>query len=65
MQQPGGQEAKRQVTKMSGLYGEEPLGEGQPRPRAREFRVGVRVCQPYPVTEGCWGNLVVRSALIY
>ena len=28
------------VTKMSGLYREEPLGEGQPSPCAREFKVG-------------------------
>uniref|UniRef100_A0A0V1KHR0 Uncharacterized protein n=1 Tax=Trichinella nativa TaxID=6335 RepID=A0A0V1KHR0_9BILA len=30
---------------MSGLYREEPLGEGQPSPWAGKFRVGGRVCQ--------------------
>ena len=49
-------------TKMSGLYREEPLGEGQPSPWAGKFRVGGRVCQVG--TEGCWENLEARSALI-
>jgi hypothetical protein len=35
---------KRQVTKMSGLYREEPLGEGQPSPYAGEFRIEGWVC---------------------
>ena len=47
---------------MSGLYREEPLGEGQPSPWAGKFRVGGRVCQVG--TEGCWENLKARSALI-
>lgn len=34
---------ERGETKMSGLYREEPLGEGQPSPWAGEFRVGSRV----------------------
>ena len=46
------QEAKdtRAVTKMSGLYREEPLGEGQPSPWAGKFRLEGSMCQPYPVT---------------
>lgn len=37
--QPGGQKyKKKQVTKMSGLFMEEPLGEGQPSPWVGEFR---------------------------
>ena len=48
--------------KMSGLYREEPLGEGQPRSWAGEFRVGGRVCQVG--TEGCWENLEARSVLM-
>ena len=47
---------------MSGLYREEPLGKGQPNPRAGKFKVGGRVCQIE--TEGCWENLEARSALI-
>lgn len=51
---------------MSGLYSEEPLGDGEPCPLPGEFRVEGRVCQPYPAvgTKGCWGNLEVRSALV-
>ena len=37
------------VTKMSGLYREEPLGEGQPGLWDGEFREGGWVCQPHPV----------------
>ena len=32
-------------SKKSGLYREEPLGEGQLRPWAGKFRVGIKVCQ--------------------
>ena len=49
-------------SKKSGLYREEPLGEGQPSPWAGKFRVEDRVCQEG--TEGCWVNLEARSALI-
>ena len=65
VQQPGTQRYKgggSGVTKMSGLYREEPLGEGQPSPWAGKFRVGGRVCQVG--TEGCWENLEARSALV-
>ena len=34
---------ERKKTKMSGLYREEPLGEGQPSPWAGEVKVGDRV----------------------
>jgi hypothetical protein len=54
--------ANREQTKISGLYREEPLGEGQPSPWAGKFRVEDRVCQEG--TEGCWVNLEARSALI-
>jgi hypothetical protein len=47
---------------MSELHKEEPLGEGQPIPWARNFRVGGRVCQIGTV--GSWENLETRSALI-
>jgi hypothetical protein len=48
---------------MSGIYKEEPLGEGQPSPWARKFRVGGRVCQVG--AERCWENLEARSALVW
>ena len=32
-------EGEREETKISGLYREEPLGEGQSSPRAGKFRV--------------------------
>ena len=38
--EPGAAARKPKVIKMSGLYGEEPMGEGQLNPWAREFRVG-------------------------
>jgi len=38
------------VTKMSELYTEEPLEEGQPSPWAGEFSVESRVYQLYTVT---------------
>jgi hypothetical protein len=38
----GGGGKGEEETKMSGLYREEQLGEGQPRPLAGMFRVGVR-----------------------
>ena len=60
MQRESGEEGRE--TKMSGLYREEPLGEGQPSPWAGKFRVGGRVCQVG--TEGCWENLEARSDLI-
>ena len=41
---------REEVTKMSGLYWEEPLGKGSPAPELE--------------SEGCWENLEVRSALI-
>jgi hypothetical protein len=44
---------------MSGLYREEPLGEGYPSPCAGKFRVRGRVG-----TEGCWENLEARSDLV-
>jgi hypothetical protein len=47
---------------VSGLYREEPLGKGQPNPRAGKFKVGGRVCQIE--TEGCWENLEAMPALI-
>ena len=34
------------------LYREEPLGAGQPSPRAGKFRVRGRICQVG--TGGCW-----------
>jgi hypothetical protein len=34
---------------MSGLYGEEPLGEGQFSPWSRGFRVKGGECHPYTV----------------
>jgi hypothetical protein len=48
--------------KTFGLYMEESLGEGQPSPWARKFRVGGRRCQVG--TEECWDNLEARSALV-
>lgn len=36
---------RRRETKMSGLYREEPLVEGQSNPWARKLRVGARLCQ--------------------
>ena len=56
------EERKSRKTKMSELHKEEPLGEGQPIPWARNFRVGGRVCQIGTV--GSWENLEARSALI-
>lgn len=47
---PKVQKEKGWVTKMSGLYWEEPLVEGQPSPWAREFRAEGGECQPYSVT---------------
>ena len=38
-------EKEKRETKMSGLYREEPLGEGQPNLWAGKSRVGGRVCQ--------------------
>ena len=60
----GRRERRRQSkeTKMSGLYREEPLGQGQPSSSAGKFRVEGRVCQVR--TEGCWENLKARSALL-
>jgi len=40
----------------------EPLAEGQLGLWAGKFKVGDRVCQVG--TEGCWENLVARSALV-
>lgn len=40
---------KGQVTKMPGLYKQEPVGRTA-QPLAGEFRVEGGVCQPYPVT---------------
>lgn len=54
---------RERVTKMSGFYREEPLGEGRPSPWARKFRVEGEVCQPYPVTgRGYWENLAAWSS---
>jgi hypothetical protein len=47
-------------TKMSGLYREELLGEGQPSTWTRKFKVGGRACQVG--TEGCWEKLEARSS---
>jgi hypothetical protein len=53
------------VTKMSGLCREEPLGAGQPSPRAVELRVECASHTQLQVgTEGCWEDLEARSALI-
>lgn len=64
----GIKESKRRlVTEMSGLHRKKPLGEGQPKPWAEEFRAEDGVCQPYPVmvgTEGFWENPEARSGLI-
>lgn len=52
---------------MAELYREGQLGEGQPNFRAKENRVGGRVCQPYPATgktEGCFKNLEASSTVI-
>lgn len=47
----GGQKVQKgPITKISRLYREEYLGEGKSSPGAEKFRVGNRVCQPYPVT---------------
>jgi hypothetical protein len=46
----------------SGLYREEPLGEGQLSSWAGKCRVGGRMCQVG--TEGCWENLEARSILM-
>ena len=51
-----------QNEKMSGLYREEPLVEGQPNPWAIKLNVGGRVYQVE--TKGCWENLEARFALI-
>ena len=48
--------------KMSRLYREEPLGEGQPSSWVEKFKVVGRVCQVG--TEGCWENLEARSAVL-
>ena len=57
-----GRRRRGQETKMSGLYREELLGEGQLRPWAGKGRVGGRVCQVR--SEGSWENLEARSALL-
>lgn len=49
-QEAKGTKGKGWVTKMSGLYREQPLGEGHSGPRAEEFRVEDRVRQSDPVT---------------
>lgn len=54
---------ERGQTKMSALYREEPLGEGQPSLWAGNFRIRGKVGQVE--TEGCWENLENRSALVY
>ena len=46
--------------KVSGLYREKPLGEGQHRAWAVKCRVGDRVCQVG--TEECWEIQEARSA---
>lgn len=54
------------VIKMSGLYGEDSLGEGQLKPWARELRVEGRLRKPYPIAGKEWGclkNLVARPTL--
>ena len=50
------------VSKMSGLYREEPLAERQTSPWAGNFRVWDRMCQIG--TEGWWENLEPWSALM-
>jgi hypothetical protein len=58
----GERTGERGETKMSGLYREEPLGEGLPSLWAGKFSFGGRVC---PVgTEGYWENQEARSALV-
>lgn len=57
-----GRESTCTCTKMSGIYMEDALREGQPSPWTVKFRVGGRVCQVG--TEECWENLEARSALI-
>lgn len=47
---------------MSGVYREDPLGDGQPRPWVGKFKVGVRVCQIE--TERCLENLEASYALV-
>lgn len=54
--------SQREETKLSGLFREEPPGEGQHRPWAGKFRLVGRVGKVE--TEGCWENLESRSALI-
>ena len=44
MKREGRRRESREL-KMSGLYREEPLGEGQLRPWAGKFGVGIKVCQ--------------------
>lgn len=58
----GGEGRERERERVVLLYTEEPLGEGQPSPWARKFRVGGRVRQVG--TEGCWENLEARSTFI-
>lgn len=53
---------RRGETKMSGLYREKPLGEGQPSPWSGKFKVGGRVC--LVGTKECLENLEARSALV-
>jgi hypothetical protein len=48
----------RKKWRMSGLYREELLGEGQPRPREGKFTVGGRVCLVQ--TERYWENLEAK-----
>lgn len=61
VQQSGGQRYKKEgwVTRMSGLYREEPMEEGQH---------GARIYQPDPLywvgTGGCWESQAARSAVL-
>lgn len=48
---------KRPKTKMARLYTDEPLGEGQPSPRAVELKIEGQVCQSYPVTDSLFDML--------
>lgn len=50
IQEAKGTKGKGRVSEFSGLYREQPLEEGQPSPRAREFRIEDRVRPPDPVT---------------
>ena len=59
MKREGRRRESREL-KMSGLYREEPLGEGQPSLWGEKFRVGGWICQVG--IEGWWDNL--RSSLL-